>query len=92
VEVTVGTAGDDSVPDREAAVASGGDFVGSDLAGGLEEPAGEPVELAAHGIAPVHDGVVEAGLVCGPPAGESLAVVVEFVVDDVEVPGGLEEV
>jgi hypothetical protein len=50
---------------------------------------GEPVELAAHGVAPVHDGMPPAGLAGGPPAGEGLAVVGEFVVDDLEVSGGV---
>ena len=53
---------------------------------------GEPVELAAHGVAPVDDGMLLAGLVGGPPAGEGLAVEVELVVDDVEVSGGVEVV
>ena len=64
----------------------------ADLAGGLEEPVGEPVELAAHGVAAVDHGVVVAGLVGGPPAVEDLAVEVELVVDDVEVSGGVEVV
>jgi hypothetical protein len=62
------------------------------VAGGLEEPVGEPVELAAHSVAPVHDGVLLAGLVGSPPAGEGLAVEVELVVDDVEVSSGVEVV
>jgi hypothetical protein len=66
--------------------------ISSDLAGGLEEPVGEPVELSSHGVAPVHDGVVETGLVCAPPAGENLAVVVEFVLDEVQVPSGVQQV
>jgi hypothetical protein len=71
VQVPVGHAGDDAVADREATVAAGGDLVLADVAGGLEEPVGEPVELAAHGIRPVHDGMLLAGFVGGPPAGES---------------------
>jgi hypothetical protein len=92
VEVAVGGARDDAVANGEATIAAGGDLVAADLAGGLEEPVGEPVELAAHGVAPVHDGMLEAGLVGSPPAGEGLAVEVELVVDDVEVSGGVEVV
>ena len=90
VEVAVGGSGDDAVTDGEATVTAGGDLVAADLTGGLEEPVGEPVELVAHGVAPVHDGMLEAGLVGGPPAGEGLAVEVKLVVDDVEMPGGVE--
>jgi hypothetical protein len=65
VQVPVGHPGDDAVADREATVAAGGDLVLADVAGGLEEPVGEPVELAAHGVAPVHDGMLLAGFVGG---------------------------
>src|SRR5918995_3627284 len=90
VEVAVGGSGDDAVTDGEATVTAGSDLVLADVAGGLEELVGEPVELAAHGVAPVDDGVLPAGLVGGPPAGEGLAVEVKLVVDDVEMPGGVE--
>src|ERR687891_241346 len=92
MQVPVWHAGDDAVTDGEPTVAAGSDFVLPDVAGGLEEPVGEPVELVAHGVAPIHDGVLAAGLVGGPPAGEGLAVEVELVVDDVEVSGGVEAV
>src|ERR687892_298282 len=92
MQVPVWYAGDHAVTDGEATVAAGSDLVLPDVAGGLEEPVGEPVELVAHGVAPIHDGVLVAGLVGGPPAGEGLAVEVELVVDDVEVSGGVEAV
>jgi hypothetical protein len=92
MQVPVGRAGEDAVADGEPAVAVGGDLVLADVAGGLEELVDEPVELVAHGVAPVDDGMVLAGLVGGPPAAEGLAVGVEFVVDDVEVTGCVEVV
>ena len=92
MEVAVGGAGDDAVTDGERTVAGGGDLVAADLAGGLEELVGEPVELAAHDVASVHDGMLPAGLVGGPPASEGLPVEVEIVVDDVEMPGCVEVV
>jgi hypothetical protein len=81
IQVPVGGAGDNAVANGEATVAAGGDLVLADVAGGLEELVDEPVELAAHGVAPVDDGMLPAGLVGGPPAAERLPVEVELVVD-----------
>src|SRR4029453_10544375 len=90
MQIAAGSAGYDAVTHGEAAVAARGDLVAADVAGGLEELVREPVELAAHGVAPVDDGMRPAGLVGGPPAREGLAVEVELVIDDVEVAGGVQ--
>ncbi len=56
------------------------------------EEVGEAVELLAGGVAPVDHGVVETVLVGVPPAAEDVAVHLEVVAHDVEVPGGGEPV
>src|SRR5690606_31966107 len=92
VQGAVGGAGGDAVADGEGSVAAGRYFVGPQFAVDSSEEVGEAVELAAGAVAPIDHRVLEADSVGVPPAAEDVAVHGEVVADDVEVPGGGEQV
>ncbi len=72
------------------AVVAGGDLVGADVAVDVKDGVGETVEVLTGVVASVDHRVIETVAVGVPPLGQYVAVEVEFVVDDVEVPGGFE--
>lgn len=92
VEVAVGGAGGDAVPNSEGATAARGDLIGPEFAVDPAKQMSEAVELAAGAVASVDHGVIEPDAVSVRPPGEDLPIHREVVVDDVQVPRRREQV